>query len=205
MSIPSERITRGILGMVGLCASGIIVSGCGSLADSLPKPDKSASSSTAAPTDAAATVEAPVAAPGSPAATAAPGSDVPQASSSHVGKKTRVILNAKELESNPDWTVITLKTEGADPLSVAGSTYNRAAAFTGSLGIVQWLKTEQALNGKWPSYIELQQFMKANPALELPATKVYQAYGYDERTGQMVILENKDQKEIRYEELGIKE
>ena len=165
--------------------------------------DKSANKSDTLPADAA-SPPAGQAAPAAPAHDARPAAaPATESQGSHVGRKTREILNAKEAVNDPNWKVVTNEVSGSDPLSVAGSVYNKTASMAGSLGIVQWVNQEKATEGKPPTYAALMDFMKQNPSLELPATKEYQTYGYDETTGEIVILEHKERKATRYRELGL--
>ena len=151
-----------------------------------------------APVTPAADMPAPV-----PEAAPAGQSEPAPATGSIVGRKTREILNATEATADPNWIVITPQVSGSDPLSVAGTAYGRASTFAGSLGIVQWIKQEQALNGSFPSYAALMKFMQDNPSLQLPAVKDYEAYGYNDKTGEFVVLENRAEKTQRYKELGL--
>lgn len=127
-----------------------------------------------------------------------------QQSGSHVGERTKEILNAQEMIKDPNWTVV-----ASDPQEVRGNTfvgtaYNRAAALSGTAGLEQWIQHQQAqdIDGKFPNYEALQGYIAMN-GVDMPALREYHHYGYDETTGQIVILENKSEKEARHKELGL--
>lgn len=157
----------------------------------------------------AAAPAAPAAAPNgeetSPAAMPADVATAPpvgEQSDTHVGKSTKEVLNAKELTGDPNWTVVADDPSQVSGFSAAGTAYNRAAALGGTVNLGQWLKQEQALNGSWPTYQQLLDYIKMNP-VDMPALREYQHYGYDETTGKIVILENQQEKAKRRGELGL--
>ena len=123
-------------------------------------------------------------------------------SQSHVGQRSKEILNAKEIVADPNWTVAASDPSQVRGFSAPGTAFNRAVALSGTVGLEQWVQHEQALNGKYPSYQQLQDYLKQN-SVDMPALRVYQHYGYDETTGQVVILENRAEKEGRRSELGL--
>ncbi len=123
-------------------------------------------------------------------------------SSSHVGKQTKEVLNAKELASDPNWTVAASDPTQVRGFSAAGTAYNRAAALGGTANLETWIKLEHASNGTYPTYAQLVDYIGKNP-VDMPALRVYQHYGYDEETGQVVILENQAEKKERQGSLGI--
>jgi hypothetical protein len=109
------------------------------------------------------------------------------------GRKTREILNANEATQGSNFVIVELKVQGSDPLTQSFSAYEKLAAFTGTLGIQQWVKIEKALNGQPPTYAQLQAWMKKNPGVELPVLPYQRMYGYDETKGEIVILEKRDE------------
>lgn len=123
-------------------------------------------------------------------------------SSSHVGKQTKEVLNAKELAGDPNWTVAASDPTQVRGFSAAGTAYNRAAALGGTANLETWIKLEHASNGTYPTYAQLTDYIAKNP-VDMPALRVYQHYGYDEATGQVVILENQAEKKERQGSLGI--
>lgn len=127
---------------------------------------------------------------------------VGQQSGTHVGRATNEILNVKEVAQDPNWTVAASDPTQVRGFSAAGTAYNRAAALVGTANLEQWIKQEQALNGSYPSYESLKEYMSQN-SVNMPALREYQHYGYDEATGNVVILENKQEKEGRRRELGL--
>jgi hypothetical protein len=137
-----------------------------------------------------------------PAAPAQP--PVAQQTGTHVGEKTKEILNALEMVKDPNWTVV-----ASDPREVQGNTfvgtaYNRAAALAGTANLEKWIQLEQAQSesGSFPTYAALKEYIDHNP-VDMPRLREYHHYGYDETTGQVVILENKAEKDARHKELGL--
>ncbi|MGC1273626.1 MAG: hypothetical protein WBC44_07975 [Planctomycetaceae bacterium] len=155
--------------------------------------------------DAAAPAAAPAGEATPPVAMPANGATAPpvgEQSDTHVGKSTKEVLNAKEMTSDPNWTVVADDPSQVSGFSAAGTAYNRAAALGGTVNLGQWLKQEQALNGSWPTYQQLLDYIEMNP-VDMPALREYQHYGYDETTGKVVILENQQEKAKRRNELGL--
>ena len=133
---------------------------------------------------------------------AAPAATADEESGTHVGKTTKEVLDAKELASDPNWSVAAEDSTQVTAFTITGTAYNRAAALAGTANLGQWLKQQQALNGKWPTYQELQDYIAKNP-VDMPALREYQHYGYDETTGKVVVLENQQEKAKRRGELGL--
>lgn len=129
---------------------------------------------------------------------------VGEQSGSHVGERTKEILNALELVNDPNWTVVAEDPQQVQGYTFAGTAYNRAAALAGTAGLEQWIKAEQAqsIDGKFPTYAALQEFVAHNH-VDMPALREYHHYGYRETDGQIVVLENKAEKEARQKELGL--
>ena len=161
--------------------------------------------------DAAASLDSP-ADPAAPAPAANPEaanaeamdspSEPAEESGTHVGKTTKEVLDANKLKDDPDWKVAASDASEVKAFTAAGTAYNRAAALSGTANLDKWLKMQHALHGKYPSYEEVIDYMAQYPS-NMPALREYQHYGYDETTGEMVILENQKEKQARRNELGI--
>ena len=90
-----------------------------------------------------------------------------------------------------------------DQTSIAATARVAAVALSGTVGLEQWVQHTQALEGRFPTYQELQDYIAKN-SVDMPRLpRNYQHYGYDEATGNVVILENKDEKEGRRRELHL--
>lgn len=137
-----------------------------------------------------------------PAEEAAAPPPAEQQSGTHVGRKTNEVLNVRELANDPKWTVVATDPQQVQGFSAPGTAYNRAAALVGTVNLEQWVKLEQASNGEWPTYEALKAYMAQNH-VDMPALREYHHYGYDETKGEVVILENKEEKEGRRRELGL--
>ena len=108
-----------------------------------------------------------------------------QGKRSIIGRNTRVILNAKEEVKNGNFVVVPSKTAGK---SVYTNVYTKLASFTGTLGIQQWIRHQKVLEDGYPTYVELQAWMKKNPGVNLPVLPAKRLYGYNEDTGEIVLL-----------------
>ena len=129
---------------------------------------------------------------------------VGQQSGSHVGEKTKEILDANEMIKDPNWTVIASDPQEVQGFSFAGTAYNRAAALAGTANLEKWIQLEQAQSesGSFPTYTALKEYIDTNP-VDMPRLREYHHYGYDATTGNVVILENRAEKEGRRKELGL--
>jgi len=127
-----------------------------------------------------------------------------QQTGSHVGEKTKEILNAQEMLKDPNWSVIASDPQDVQGNTFVGTAYNRAAALSGTAGLEQWVQHQQAqdIDGKFPTYEALQGYIAMN-GVDMPRLREYHHYAYDAATGQIVILENKAEKEARHKELGL--
>lgn len=141
--------------------------------------------------------------PASPdSAEASPGKMAAKSSGTHVGKKTDELLDAAQLKGDPNWTVVADDPSKLQSLTAPGTVYNRAAALAGTVGLTQWIKQQRALTGDYPTFEEVVKYSAKYPS-NRPALQEFRHYGYDETTGQMVILENRKEKQARTSELGL--
>lgn len=119
-----------------------------------------------------------------------------------IGKTTAQIVDAQRAKQNPRIVEVENKISGSDPWTVAGSAYVSATSRVSTLGMQQALRQHQALNGQPPSYDEFMQMVKQN-RVEFSMLPPYQMYGYDAKSGGIVILEDKADKIRRYREKNI--
>jgi hypothetical protein len=185
--------------------------GCQDPSELLDTPPRNVSSPAgiASPDDVAggavrpATPPAVPATPAAPADPAANGNPEPQPAAegegnagqgkkSIIGRSTKEVLDAREAAKDPKLEVVDPKISGNDPLSVYGSAYLRMASFAGTIGVKQWIQTEKALNDRFPTYAQLQDFLKKNPGVEFPVLPGGHMYGYDSDTGEFVIVKEKE-------------
>jgi hypothetical protein len=121
------------------------------------------------------------------------------------GKTTRELVDKKAaMAANPNLIIKNSNVAGGrDPLRQSDSTYTFAAAFFGSLPLQQYVQHHKALEGRTPTYAEMDAWMKQNPGVKLPLIEQWKMYGYDEEAGTIVILEDTKVKERIYKEKGI--
>ncbi|MDA0835731.1 MAG: hypothetical protein O3A29_20855 [Planctomycetota bacterium] len=119
-----------------------------------------------------------------------------------IGKTTNEVVNAKVALQHPNIVVVENKSQGGDPISFAASAYVSARSQASTFGMLQAIKTHQALNDKYPTYEEFMKIMQEN-RVEFTMLYPYQRYGYDEETGSILILQDNDDKAQRYKAAGI--
>ena len=64
-----------------------------------------------------------------------------------------------------------------------------ATGFLGRVPMHQWVQTQYAVNGAYPTYAEFTGFLKQNPRYAMPMPKLSQRYGYDETRGAVLLLD----------------
>ena len=119
-----------------------------------------------------------------------------------IGKTTAKVVDAQKATQNPKVVIVENKVSGQDPLSVAGSAYVSISSKASTLGFQQALKFHKAEHGKNATYDEFMQMAKQN-RVEFSMLPPYQMYGYDQKTGGIVIVEDKAEKIRLYKEQQI--
>ncbi|NOX53682.1 MAG: hypothetical protein GXP27_04450 [Planctomycetes bacterium] len=119
-----------------------------------------------------------------------------------IGKTTAKVVDAQKALKNPKIVVIENRLKTTDPLTVAASAYVSMAARASTFGFQRALQLFKATNGRNPTYQEFVKMMKEN-RVEFAALPPYQMYGYDAKTGGIVILEDKAKKIQLYKKHGI--
>jgi hypothetical protein len=121
------------------------------------------------------------------------------------GKTTRELVDKKTaMAANPDLVVVNSDTTARGKgTRQGGSIYSDSVSFIGSIPLQQHIKLHQAQHGKFPTYAEMDAWMKKNPGVALPLIEQWRQYGYDDEAGTIVILEDKKVKERIYKEKGI--
>ncbi|MBI1248568.1 hypothetical protein GC197_12105 [bacterium] len=104
-----------------------------------------------------------------------------------IHQTTDVVVDAKEWLQKPGIEARDGKIEGVDPFSQSASGYFTLAAKASTLGMQQQIQHYKALNGKNPSYKEFAQMMRDN-RIEFAKLRWYEIYGYNEDTGNILVL-----------------
>lgn len=117
-------------------------------------------------------------------------------------RTTAVVVDAKKAMQNPDIEVVDGKIKGVDPYSQAGSAYVSMASRVSTLGMQQAIKAHKALNDRFPTYEEYMKMMKEN-RIEFAQLPPYKLYGYDDETGNILVLQDNKKKEKLFKEAGI--
>lgn len=119
-----------------------------------------------------------------------------------IHKTTAVVVDAKKALKDPDVSVVDGKIKGVDPYTQAGSAYVSMASRVSTFGMQQAIKTHKALNDRFPSYDEYMKMMKEN-RIQFAELPPYLMYGYDDETGNILVLSDNKKKAQLYKEAGI--
>lgn len=115
----------------------------------------------------------------------------PPAEKGVIGKTTNTVVDANKALQDPEIVLAEGATaEGIDPFSQAGSVYFSAMARVSTLGMQQAVNMKKAVEGRWPTYDEYMQIMKENN-IEFAKLRSYEMYGYDDKTGKILVLMDK--------------
>ncbi len=101
------------------------------------------------------------------------------------------IVDLSVAAKQPGLRIIENKIKGGDPLSAAASEYVSQRSRVTMLNLKNSVKMHSVVNGKPPTFAEFQTLMKQHHVTlnDLPAKRLY---GYDPKTGGIVILEKTD-------------
>ena len=134
---------------------------------------------------------------------AAPEQPPAKPSGSIIGKTTSKIVDLAEAKKNPKIVEIDNKVTGSDPLTASFSAYVSITSRASALNFKHQMDILKATNDdKYPTFKEAEKLMK-QLHLELSALPPYQLYGYDAKTGGIVVLEDKAEKIRLYKLNGI--
>lgn len=128
----------------------------------------------------------------------------PHQSEGIVGKTTaKVVDYNKAIAENPNLVVVKNEIRGNDPITMYGSAYISLSSRASVANFQHQINIMRELNdGNWPTYEEYQAEARRHNIRfsELPA---YQMYGYDDQTGQVMILEDRAVKAQMREAAGL--
>ena len=99
------------------------------------------------------------------------------------------VVDMSVAAKQPNLRVVENKIKGNDPLSVAASAYVTQRGRVAMLNLQNSMKMFKAMNGKPPTFKEFQEMMKQHN-VELSVLPPKRLYGYDPKTGGIVILED---------------
>ncbi len=118
-------------------------------------------------------------------------------------RKTNVVVDYhKVIADNPNVFEVDNKITSKDPLSVALEGYNSAASDLGFIELQHNFDLVRATEDRILSHAEVQQYIIDN-GMSMPALQDYQMYGYDDRTGRFMVLEDPDKKAAWRAERGL--
>lgn len=148
---------------------------------------------------------APLEGIGKPAGNPAPANNNPPAGNAQAGipKVTaKVVETSQAMKANPNLKIVENKAKGQNYISFVSSFYVSAQSRIHAMNFQHNLRIAQAATGK---PLTLKEFEKLKRQTKIEYTKLpsYQMYGYDSKTGEVVILEDTAAKEKLYKEKGI--
>lgn len=139
---------------------------------------------------------APVANGAAPADTPVPPAAAPaQPAGPIIGKTEGRIVDLVEAKKNPKIVEVENKAAGSDPLTVSFNAYVSITSRASVLNFKHQMDILKETNGgnQYPSFKEAMQLMK-QLKIEVASLPPYQMYGYDAKTGGLVLLEDKGEK-----------
>ncbi len=111
-----------------------------------------------------------------------------------LGKTTGKIVDLAEVRKNPKIVEYGSKVTGSDPLTVS---FNAYVSITSRASVLNFKHNMDILKetngGQYPSFQEAQKLMK-ECNIQLATLPAWQLYGYDAKTGGIVVLEDKGEK-----------
>jgi len=110
-----------------------------------------------------------------------------------LGRTTAQVIDYNVYKANPFIVIVDNQVTGKDPLTVAASTYVAATSRASAANFKHQLNILKATSGKPPTFKEYTQLSK-KMRIELAGLPRYQAYAYDESTGGLFVIENKEYK-----------
>ena len=108
---------------------------------------------------------------------------------SEVAAAPAKVIDMSAAAKQPNLRVVENKIKGNDPLSVAASAYVTQRGRVSMLNLQNSMKMFKAMNGKPPTFKEFQEMLKQHN-VELSVLPPNRLYGYDPKTGGIVILED---------------
>ena len=108
---------------------------------------------------------------------------------SEVAAAPAKVVDMSVAAKQPNLRVVENKIKGSDPLSVAASAYVTQRGRVAMLNLQNSMKMFKAMYGKPPTFKEFQEMLKQHN-VELSVLPPNRLYGYDPKTGGIVILED---------------
>ena len=108
---------------------------------------------------------------------------------SEVAAAPAKVVDMSVAAKQSNFQVVENKIKGNDPLSVAASAYVTQRGRVAMLNLQNSMKMFKAMNGKPPTFKEFQKMLKEHN-VELSVLPPNRLYGYDPKTGGIVILED---------------
>lgn len=117
--------------------------------------------------------------------------------------EARLVEWPKAKQQMPGLEVVENKVQGGDPISVAASAYVSLSSRAESLNFQHQLNIMKEINEGRPISFKQFQDLARQCRIKFQNQPAYRYYGYDSKTGGLVVLEDKIEKKRIYEEKGI--
>jgi hypothetical protein len=120
-----------------------------------------------------------------------------------IGKTTNQVVDLHKAQAeNPNLVIVEQRAQGDDPVSFALRAYVDVRSRASTFGMTRAVQLYQAEHERWPSYDEFVRMMREN-RVEFTMIEPFRMYAYDSKTGEIVVLEDPDEKRRRYEAAGL--
>jgi hypothetical protein len=120
-----------------------------------------------------------------------------------IGKTTAQVVDLHAaMAQNPNLKIVEQRAQGGDPITFALDAYVDVRSRVSTLGMQRDIQAYKALNDRFPTYAEFMDTMRQH-GIQFSMIEPYRMYGYDEKTGAIVVLEDPDDKRRRYEAAGL--
>lgn len=120
-----------------------------------------------------------------------------------IGKTTNQVVDLHEARAqNPNLKIVQQRAQGGDPISFALDAYVDVRSRVSVMGMQRDVQAHKALHDRFPTYEEFVETMRRH-GIQFTMVEPYRMYAYDEKTGEIVVLEDPDEKRRRYEAAGI--
>ena len=141
--------------------------------------------------------------PATPAAAPAPAAQPGGERRGIIGKTTNQVVDLHKAQAeNPNLKIVEQRAQGDDPISFALDAYIDVRSRASRFGMTRAVQLHQAEHERWPTYDEFVRMMREN-RVEFTMIEPFRMYAYDSKSGEIVVLEDPDEKRRRYEAAGI--
>ncbi len=114
----------------------------------------------------------------------------------------KLVDKNKALAENPKLIEVENKTNASDPWSAAAQSYFTMGSKVHLLNFKHSIDLHKAEHDKFPTFDEFNSMLKS-ANVDLKGLYPWQVYAYDDKTGTLAILEDREEKQRKHEEAGL--